>query len=120
VLAETRQALAEALEGQGYLVFDYVVDNPVVPCVVLVPGEPYLEATTIGKRFEITFEATLMVSYIDNQASLINLENLIETFLDVLPQGVAYGSFSRPGRVQVGPSEALASKCTIQITATKE
>jgi len=120
MITEARQELATALEGAGYLVFDYVVENPVVPCVVLVPGEPYLEGTTLGDRYELTFEATLMVGYIDNQAALINLENLIETFLDVLPRGVAYGSFSRPGRVQVGPSEALASKVTIQITTTKE
>lgn len=120
MLTDARQTLATALEGQGYLVFDYVAENPVVPCIVLVPGEPYLDNTTIGNRFNVTFEATLMVAYIDNQAALINLEALIETFLDALPQGVAFGSFSRPGRVQVGPSEALASKVTIQITTTKE
>jgi hypothetical protein len=120
MITDTRQELAVALEGQGYLVYDYVTENPVVPCVVLVPGEPYVEATTLGNRFNLAFEATLMVAYIDNQAALINLENLIDTFLDVLPKGVAYGSFSRPGRVQVGPSETLASKVTIQLTTTKE
>jgi hypothetical protein len=120
MLTEARQELAEALEGTGYLVFDYVAENPVVPCIVLVPGEPYVEQQTLGKRYSVYFEAHLMVAYIDNQAAIINLEQLIEKFLEAIPPGMVYGTFSRPGRVQVGPSEALGTKITIHITTTKE
>ena len=82
-----RTDLAEALEGNGYIVYAYPTETMQVPSIVLVPDNPYLEVNTISaKVFAQNFKATLMVAYIDNQASLLNLENLIDKFLDALPE----------------------------------
>ena len=120
MITEARQELIDALAGTGYLTYAYPAENMSPPAIVLVPGEPYVTGTTIGNRYQVNLKVTLMVALIDNQASLINLENLIETFLDVIPSGVGYDAFTSPSKVAVGPSEVLATTINLQITTIKE
>lgn len=116
-----RTDLATNLEGDGYIVYSYPTENMQVPAIVLVPDNPYLEITThSAKVFAQYFRATLMVAYIDNQASLINLENLINKFLDALPEHVQITSITQPAVSQVGPSNVLAVDAKIQIHLVKE
>lgn len=120
-ITTARQDLAEALEGAGYIVFAQPMENMPVPCVVLVPGQPYLELPVVSmNRLTMNFKATLMVAMIDNQASIMNLETLMEKFLDVLPAGVQIGAFSQPGLVQNGPVDCLSTEVTLTIQTTKE
>ena len=122
-ITSARQDLAEALEGSGYLVFPQPLENIPVPSVTLVPHQPYVEVLTVGAgRLNVSFKATLMVAYLDNQAALINLETLMTKFLDSLPTGagIQIGEFSQPGRTQNGPSEALATDIVVTITTNKE
>ena len=120
-ITTARQDLAEALEGAGYIVFAQPMENMPVPCVVLVPGQPYVDLPVVNiNRLTMNFKATLMVAMIDNQASIMNLETLMEKFLDVLPAGVQIGSFSQPGLVQNGPVDCLSTEVTLTIQTTKE
>jgi len=120
-ITDTRYDLAAALEGAGYIVFAQPKENMPVPCIVLVPGQPYIEFPTISRnRLDVSFKCTLMVAMIDNEASIANLETLMSKFLDVLPQGVTIGSFSQPGLVQNGPVDCLSTEITLTLTSTKE
>lgn len=120
-ISDTRTALAEALEGTGYLVFAYPSENMPVPAIVLVPGQPYISLPTTGtNRLDLGFKATLMVAMIDNQAALLNLEDLITKFLNACPAGVQIGEFSQPSLTQVGPVDVLTTDVQLNITSTKE
>jgi len=120
-ITETRYELAAALEGSGYIVFPQPKENMPVPCIVLVPGQPYIEFPALSRnRIDVSFKCTLMVAMIDNEASIANLETLMSKFLDVLPSGVTIGSFSQPGLVQNGPVDCLSTEITLTLTATKE
>ena len=120
-ITETRYELATALEGSGYIVFPQPKENMPVPCIVLVPGQPYIEFPALSRnRLDVSFKCTLMVAMIDNEASIANLETLMSKFLDVLPSGVTIGSFSQPGLVQNGPVDCLSTEITLTLTATKE
>ena len=120
-ITQARQDLASALEGSGYVVFAQPMENMPVPCVVLIPNQPYIEFPTLSlSRLNLTFKATLMVPMIDNQASIMNLETLIEKFLDVCPTNVQIGAFSQPGLVANGPVDCLSTEVTLTITTTKE
>jgi len=120
-ITDARIELGEALEGAGYTVFKQPMENMPVPCIVLVPGQPYIEFPSFSlNRLQMSFKATLMVAMIDNQASIRNLETLMSKFLDVLPAGVQIGSFSQPGLVQNGPVDCLSTEVTLTITTTKE
>jgi hypothetical protein len=120
-ITDSRKELATALEGSGYIVFAQPKENMPVPCIVLVPGQPYIEFPSFSlNRLNLSFKCTLMVAMIDNEASIANLETLISKFLDVLPTGVEIGTFSQPGLVQNGPVDCLSTEVTLTITATKE
>jgi hypothetical protein len=120
-ITQARKDLGSALEGSGYIVFSQPKENMPVPCIVLVPGQPYIDFPTVSiNRLTLTFKATLMVAMIDNEASIANLETLIEKFLSVLPAGVQIGTFSQPGLVQNGPVDCLSTEITLTITTTKE
>jgi len=120
-ITDSRKELATALEGSGYIVFAQPKENMPVPCIVLVPGQPYIEFPSFSiNRLNLSFKCTLMVAMIDNEASIANLETLISKFLDVLPAGVQIGTFSQPGLVQNGPVDCLSTEVTLTLTATKE
>lgn len=118
---EARKALAESLEGDGYIVYAQPFETMQVPSIVLVPDSPYIESLTVGRlTFAQRFKATLMVAYIDNQASLLNLEDLIDKFLDALPMGVQIESITAPSVTDVGPSQALTVDARLTIHLVKE
>ena len=120
-ITQARLDLGEALEGAGYAVFSQPTENMPVPCMVLVPNQPYIDFPTLSvNRLTLSFKVTLMVAYIDNKASIMNLESLIEKFLDHLPAGVQIGAFSQPGLVQNGPVDCLSTEIILTITTTKE
>jgi hypothetical protein len=120
-ITDARKQLASDLEGKGYIVFAQPKENMPVPCIVLVPGQPYVEFPTLSiNRLDLSFKCTLMVAMLDNEASIANLETLMSKFLDALPAGVQIGSFTQPGLVQNGPVDCLSTDITLTITTTKE
>lgn len=120
-ITSARLDLAAALEGAGFTVFAQPTENMPVPCMVLVPNQPYIDFPTLGvNRLALSFKVTLMVAYIDNRASIINLEDLITKFLDHLPDSIQIGTFSQPGLVQNGPVDCLSTEVTLTIHTTKE
>mgnify|MGYP006266623847 CR=1 FL=1 len=118
---DSRKELAESLEGNGYIVYPQPFETMQVPSFVLVPDSPYLEPTTLGRNtFAQHFKCSLMVPYIDNQAALLNLESMIEQFLDVLPTHVQIDSISAPSVTDVGPSKVLAVDSRLTVNLVKE
>ena len=55
-ITESRKELATALEGSGYIVFAQPKENMPVPCIVLVPGQPYIEFPSFSiNRLSLSF-----------------------------------------------------------------
>ena len=117
-ISTARNGLKDALEATGYIVYGYPAENMSTPCIVLVPGSPYIQIRSISNapRLSGSFDVTLCVAANDNQAALVNLETMIETVLSNLPQGVGVGDFSQPKIVQVGPSDLLTTDITFDVT----
>ena len=117
-ITDARTAIKTALEATGYIVYAYPAENMSTPCIVLVPGSPYIEIKSIGSspRLGGNFDVTLCVAANDNQAALVNLESLIETVLSNLPSGIGIGDFTQPKISQVGPTDLLTTDITIDVT----
>jgi hypothetical protein len=117
-ITTARAAIGTALEATGYIVYSYPAENMSTPCIVLVPGSPYIVINSIGSnpRLSGTFDVTLCVAANDNQAALVNLETMISTVLANLPGGIAVGDFSQPKIVQVGPSDLLTTDISFDVT----
>jgi hypothetical protein len=114
-LTETRQDLADALKDPSYSVYAYPNEVMFGPCIVLVPGSPYVLWQT-PSRFAARFMLTLMVVNNDNQAALVNLENMIETVAALIPDYVTVGDFSQPTSNEVGSTEYLTTDIELDIT----
>lgn len=117
-ITTARNGLKTALESTGYIVYAYPAENMSTPCIVLVPGSPYIEVKSIGSspRLGGNFQVTLCVAANDNQAALVNLESMIETVLSNLPTGIGLGDFTQPKISQVGPTDLLTTDILIDVT----
>ena len=113
-ITDARTAIKTALEATGYIVYAYPAENMTTPCIVLVPGSPYIEIKSIGSSPRLG--VTLCVAANDNQAALVNLETMIETVLSNLPSGIGIGDFTQPKISQVGPTDLLTTDITIDVT----
>ena len=114
-LTETRIELADLLKDPSYSVYAYPNEAMFAPCIVLVPGSPYVLWQT-PTRLAARFTLTLMVVNNDNQAALINLEKMIETVSGLIPTYVSVGDFSQPTSTEIGSTEYLTTDIDIDVT----
>lgn len=114
-LTTTRQDLADTLKDAGYSVYAYPNEQMFAPCIVLVPGSPYVIWQTPTRK-AARYTLTLMVVANDNQAALINLEAMIEAVAELLPNYVTVGDFSQPQINEIGSTEFLTTDIEIDIT----
>lgn len=114
-LAEVRQDLADLLSGANAAVYINPPEVPIVPAIIIVPGEPYIEPVLIGTgRYKITFKLTFAVAMTNNQAALNNIEELIFYAYGVLPIGYIVKETSAPSPVNLGNTDLLTSDITIE------
>lgn len=120
-LASTRATLAAAIQQAGYKAHRYPPATVMPPAVVIVPDEPYLEAETIGSggnRWAVNYVLIVAVAPLDNEAQLIQLENITVEVCRNLPAGVELGPIQRPTLEQVGPSELLTTRIPVTVRAS--
>lgn len=113
-ITTTRQDLADSLKDAGYSVYAFPNEQMFAPCIVLVPGSPYIVWETPNRQ-SARFTLTLMVVANDNQAALINLEKMIETVIEALPTFARVGDFSQPAINEIGSTEFLTSDIEIDV-----
>ena len=117
--AAVRDALTDAFENQGAVVYDFVPPAISVPAIFCFPAEPYLVPVTIGTgRTQIRLRLTAAVAFNDNQASLNNLEDLLIKILNNLPSGVTIDAVGAPSVTQIGGGNYLVSEMTAEMVTT--
>jgi hypothetical protein len=120
-LNNVRTDLANAIQVAGYKAHRYPPATVMPPAVVIVPDDPYLEVEVIGSGgnlWAVRFELIVAVAALDNEAQLIQLENITIDVVRNLPRGTALGPISRPTVEQVGPSDLLTTRIPITVRAT--
>ncbi len=119
-LNSVRTALATAIAGAGYKVHRYPPATVTPPAVVIVPDDPYLSAEVIGSGgnlWAVAFELIVAVAALDNEAQLIQLENITVDVVRALPRGTALGPIQRPTVEEVGPSSLLTTRIPVTVRA---
>ena len=121
-LATLRGTLATSLEAAGRVVFAYPKENASVPAIVLVPSNPYMTPTAIGgagSRIHVRFDITCMVSGVDNQAGLANIEALMLDVMNQLPQNTSIlGGWTAPNPQEIAAQTVITSQITIELVTT--
>ena len=119
-LRSVRQTLATAIEQSGYKAYEAPLATVIPPAVVIVPDAPYLEPDTIssqGTRWLANYELIVAVAYLDNRASLDQLEQIIVKVAANLPTGTVVGDVQQPQLEEVGPSQLLTARLSVSLRA---
>jgi len=118
-----RTNLANAIKGAGRVVFSFPKENASVPALILIPSDPYCVPVAIGNmvhRIQLQFDISAIVSGVDNQAGLANIEKLMIDVLSLLPEGTAIVSgWSAPRPVEISGQQVIESTMTVQLVTTK-
>ena len=119
-LATYRSTLAATLAAAGRVVYSFPNENITPPCIVLVPGSPYITVTAIGgARCHVRFEITVIVNAADNQAALANIETLIFSVTDLLANNISFlTGWSQPTVQQIGNADMLISQLSVEMVTT--
>jgi hypothetical protein len=120
-LNTVRTSLATAIQAAGYKAHRFPPATVMPPAVVIVPDEPYLTPEVIGSGgnlWAVGFELIVCVAPLDNEAQLVQLENITVDVCRNLPKGVSVGAIQRPTVEQVGPSELLTTRIPVVVRAT--
>jgi hypothetical protein len=119
-LATYRSTLAATLAAAGRVVYSYPNENITPPCIVLVPGSPYITVTAIGgARCHVRFDITVIVNAADNQAALANIETLIFSVTDLLANNISFlTGWSQPTVQQIGNADMLISQLSVEMVTT--
>jgi hypothetical protein len=119
-LATVRAQIATAIEQAGYKTHAAPLATVIPPAVVIVPDEPYLEANTLasgGLRWQVNLELIVAVAFLDNRASLAQLEEIVVKVCSSLPRGVEFTIVGQPSVEEVGPSSLLTCRIPVAIRA---
>lgn len=118
-LAQVRADLGAALDqvAETATVYTYPPSVVTPPAVVIVYDEPALELAAIGSktRIQARYRLTVAVAGLDNEAALIQLEDLCVDVLAALPAGTTVGAFSKPYFTTIGPSDLLVTELPITL-----
>lgn len=119
-LATYRSTLATTLAAAGRVVYSFPNENITPPCIVLVPGSPYITVTAIGgSRCHVRFDITVIVNAADNQAALANIETLIFSVTDLLANNISFlNGWSQPTVQQIGNADMLISQLSVEMVTT--
>lgn len=119
IYTDARSAIVTALQGAGLTAYGYTPPTLVPPCIIVEPGDGWIEPDRIGGRsYAVTFTATAHVNLIDSATAIDSLEDLVATALPVIPAGVYVTSVEAPavdGTGSQGETLAAAINLTAQV-----
>jgi hypothetical protein len=114
---QTRNAIMEALENPTeWMVFSYPPATPLPHSLILQPDNPYCTPNTISNTsVTLNFTLRLCVNTADNQADIIELENMIAGILLRLPSWVVWSDVSSPATLEVGTAQLTVCDFTLAV-----
>jgi hypothetical protein len=117
---DVRIDIADAIaEPNIYNVSAYPLPVPMPNTVAVLPADPYITPSTIGKTsFEMNFRLECYANTADNQADLVVMENIIETVLNLIPEYVVIESVTAPDIYSAGSTILTRADIAIRVIAT--
>lgn len=119
-LSNVRTAIAAAIVDDSlYNTTSYQLPNPMPNTVSVLPADPYITMSTIGKTaFDMNFRIECYANTADNQADINTMEAIIEQVLNLIPDYAVIDSVSAPDLYQAGSTTLTRSDISIRVTAT--
>ena len=105
-----RTPLKTALSTIAANVYNGIPETMTSPSIVLIPGTPYLESVLINgstTKVKVNLTVTGVVAYLNNAASLDNLEQLMISIISTMPNGYVVGDVNQPQSLEIGAGKYL-------------
>ena len=119
---DTREQIMIALDNPiEWMVFAYPPATPLPHSLILTPDSPYVTPNTLGNSsVTLNFTLRLCVNTADNQADILELENMIAGVITRLPSYVVWTDVSSPQQLQVGTAELTVCDFSIAVAVNIE
>lgn len=122
IATEIRQPLATALSGVTASVYSGVPETIIAPAVMILADAPYLESTIINgatTKMKINLVVTGAVAYMNNEAALDKLEQLMISILGAMPSGYVVGDIERPSTLELQTGKFLTADLSVSTYYTQ-
>jgi hypothetical protein len=108
---ESREAIIDALSGNGYKVYDTVPATPITPSVVCVPDSPWIRPNRLGSNlnYEIKWRILININARVNESATKATEDAIDTLLVALPDTVLVEVINAPQLLSLGAQGTVMS-----------
>jgi len=119
ITTELRLELAAALSAAGLPAFASQPSTAPLPAVVLQPGSPYLEVVGIGRSlsYRVQLVASLSAPAFSTAAALEQLETMIDSTIEALPDGVVASDISSPRLEYLGEGQGSIYVAEVTLSA---
>jgi len=107
--------LALTLQEAGLDVYDYVPERVTPPVVVIRPGSPYIEPSSVGSCYETNLELVVVAGFATNETTTDELDDLIEQTLVALPADAGVGTVATPYLLSLNGNDYLATTITVNL-----
>jgi len=108
---ESREAIIDALSGNGYKFYDTVPATPITPSVVCVPDSPWIRPNRLGSNlnYEIKWRILININARVNESATKATEDAIDTLLVALPDTVLVEVINAPQLLSLGAQGTVMS-----------
>ncbi len=108
---ESREAIIDALSGNGYKVYDTVPATPITPSVVCVPDSPWIRPNRLGSNlnYEVRWRILVNINARVNDSATKATEDAIDALLVVLPDTVLVEVINAPQLLSLGAQGTVMS-----------
>lgn len=114
----SRQEYALALSSAGINVEAVIPERISPPVVILAPGSPYMEATSVDGEWIMRFNLTAVVKPGTNSLMQENLEQLLEDIVNANPSYSRIQSIGQPYSMEANNALFLAADVAVDLRIT--
>lgn len=117
-ITASRQEYALALTSAGIKVSAVIPERIIPPVVVIAPGSPYLEPTTVADGWIMRLELMVIAMTAVNVKATESLESALEALILANPDYARIQSIGQPYALQTNNTEFLAANVSVDIRIT--
>lgn len=116
VLATVQGDLADALgEALACKSFDYIPERLIAPCVIVVPGSPWVTSGNVFGTFAVTFDVDVVVQTAANTTKTKDLTDRVEeAIVTLVNDGYSVNEIAQPSVYESNGAQYMSA--TIQVT----
>jgi len=120
VLATVQGALADAFgDALACKSFDYIPERLIAPCVIVVPGSPWVTSGNVFGSFAVTFAVDVVVQTAANSTKTKDLTDRVEeAIITLVNDGYGVNEIAQPSVYESNGAAYMSTNIQVSTTIT--